>query len=227
MRSLLWKEWHEQSWKLAFSCVLLAAIAAIGLHSRILSDADTLLGTCFVGLLLPIFYCSGLIPAERAEGSFESLVALPIAPKKILLAKTILGLGQCAVPLLLAMGISLLIAGNREADSWRITSLYAHTIFAASVLLFWMLAFTSQLPSETRAALLSLGIWISLGMAGIGLKGASDALALWTPIPFALTGFVNHETSAEIWAVAVQTATALLLWFWTAARFTHNAKELV
>ena len=27
MQSLLWKEWHEQSWKLAFSCILLGAMA--------------------------------------------------------------------------------------------------------------------------------------------------------------------------------------------------------
>lgn len=226
MRSLLWKEWHEQSWKLAFSCVLLAAIAAIGLHSRIISDAETLLGTCFVALLLPIFYCSGLISAERAEGSFESLVALPVVPRKILLAKTILGIGQCAIPLLVAMAIGLFIAGNREVDSRYIISLHAHTIFAASVLLLWMLAFTSQLPSETRAALVSLGIWISLGMAAIGLKNVSDALALWTPIPFALT-FAKHDPFSEIEALVVQTAIALTLWFWTAARFTHNAKELV
>ena len=38
MHSLLWKEWHEQSWKLGFGCVVLGALALIGLHSRIIAD---------------------------------------------------------------------------------------------------------------------------------------------------------------------------------------------
>src|SRR5689334_8801214 len=41
MRSLLWKEWHEQSWKLAFGCVVLAALAVIGLRARVVAD-DTM-----------------------------------------------------------------------------------------------------------------------------------------------------------------------------------------
>jgi hypothetical protein len=38
MRSLIWKEWHEQRWQLAFGCVMLMSFAAIALRARLVSD---------------------------------------------------------------------------------------------------------------------------------------------------------------------------------------------
>jgi ABC-type transport system involved in multi-copper enzyme maturation permease subunit len=227
MRSLLWKEWHEQSWKLAFSCVLLAATAAIGLHARIISDSDMMLWVCVIGMLLPISYCSGLLPAERADGYFESLIALPVRPRKILLAKTILGIGMCILPLLLAMIISLAIAGNREADNAQIIGLFLRSIFASIILFMWMLALTSQLPGETRASLVSLGIWLGLAIFSKGIvQEESDSLAaIFTPLCYFIQP-THPSTLNTLLGTLTQSAIALLLWLWTAHRFTTNAKEL-
>src|SRR5579872_3529215 len=115
MSSLLWKEWHEQRWKLAFGCIILAAFALIGLRARIIADQMLLTWVCLMGvLLLPVLASTGLVPAERGEGTFESLLPLPISPKRILLAKTIMGMLLCAAPLAAAGIVSLLIAGGRE-----------------------------------------------------------------------------------------------------------------
>ena len=226
MRSLLWKEWHEQSWKLAFSCILLGAMAAIGLHSRIISDSDMMIWICLLGMLLPISYSSGLLPAERAEGYFESLIALPVPPRTILLAKTILGIALCIIPLLLVMMITLAMAGDLEAADAQIIALFGRSIFASAVLFIWMFALTSQLPGETRASLVSLGIWLSLAMVSLGLQVQVSHLlaALLTPVSYAL----NHGPPvADCLDIAIQGAIAVLLWFWTSRHFTTAAKELV
>jgi len=39
LRALLWKEWHEQRWRVALATVWLLGMSAIGLKTRILPDA--------------------------------------------------------------------------------------------------------------------------------------------------------------------------------------------
>ena len=36
--SLLWKEWHEQRWKLALACVMLMGYTAVALRTRVVPD---------------------------------------------------------------------------------------------------------------------------------------------------------------------------------------------
>jgi ABC-type transport system involved in multi-copper enzyme maturation permease subunit len=229
MRSLLWKEWHEQSWKLAFSCILLGAMAAIGLHSRIISDSDTMIWVCLVGMALPISYSSGLLPAERDDGYFESLIALPVTPWKILLATTFMGLVLCIVPFGLALGVTLLTAGDREMSDLAVIALYVRSIFAAVILFVWMMTLTSQLPNETRAGLLSVALlagWLMLGFGLIAFRDQKFAPTL-TPIAFALDVQKPNgregapEYLPDYWpaAVAIQLAMAAALWLWASRRF--------
>src|SRR6185437_11506303 len=79
MRSLLWKEWREQSWKLVFGSLILAAFAFIGLHARIVADELLLQWVCLLAVaLLPVLASTGLVPAERDDGTLETLFSLPI-----------------------------------------------------------------------------------------------------------------------------------------------------
>ena len=81
VRSLLWKEWHEQRWKLAFGSVILMGLVSVGLQARLLPDRDILLLAIFVGsYLLPVFVAMGLVAAEQGEGSLHTLLALPLRP---------------------------------------------------------------------------------------------------------------------------------------------------
>ena len=80
---------------------------------------------CFLGLtLLPVLSSTGLLPAERSEGSFESLLALPVPPWRILMAKTAMGIVLCAGPMFAAAVASLLVAGGRELTSDAMLVLY-------------------------------------------------------------------------------------------------------
>jgi hypothetical protein len=226
MRSLLWKEWHEQSWKLAFSCILLSAMAAIGLHTRIISDEDLMMWICLIGLLLPVSYASGLLPAERSDGFFEPLIALPIAPWKILAVKTVVGLLQCVVPIMVAMLISVLWFGGREIESASIIALYGRAAFAAILLFMWILALTSQLPSEVRAGLLGVGILICWLMIDLGLGESSYAnfTAAISPIGFVVQHTPRRESPAWKTAFVVQSIVAVLLWWWTSRRISVSVE---
>lgn len=228
MRSLLWKEWHEQSWKLAFSCILLGAMTAIGLHARIISDSDMMIWVCLIGLLLPISYCSGLLPAERADGYFESLIAIPVKPRKILLAKTALGVAMCVIPMLISMGIALVLAGSREATDDEIAALFGRSIVAAIALFMWIFAVTSQLPGETRATLVGLAVWFGLAIISMGLQTweSERIAAVFTPLYLAIEPYEHFSATPTILGITFQGGLAVLFWFWTSHRFTTTAKEL-
>jgi hypothetical protein len=220
MRNLLWKEWHEQSWKLAFGCIVLGALALIGLRARIVADETMMMWVCALGLaLLPVLSSTGLIPAERAEGSFESLLAMPIAPWRILLAKTFMGLLLCVGPLIFAAVVSLLIAGGREMYSSSVVDLYGRSILVTISLFVWMLALTARLPSEARAALVAMGIFVCwiLATEGLAVPGVPQVLLAASPLVFLRSWFSAPDAGLPTFiAPCLQLLIAAALWAMTA-----------
>src|SRR5205085_1361883 len=110
--------------------------------------------------LLPVLSSTGLVPAERGEGTLGALLALPVAPWRILGAKTLIGLALCVGPLAAAAAASLALAGGREMSGAAMLGLFARTAAATVSLFVWMLALTVRLPNEARAGLLSLGVLV-------------------------------------------------------------------
>jgi ABC-type transport system involved in multi-copper enzyme maturation permease subunit len=226
MRPLLWKEWHEQRWKLGFGCVVLCAFALIGLRTRIVPDQSIIIGACGLGvLMLPILSAAGLFPAERGEGTLDMLLALPVTRARVLAAKAILGTALCAGPLLAAAMLSILVAGGREISASAMLAIFLRAMASGVFLFVWMFGFTVRSPSEGRGAALALGIlvsWLiitsglirSTHQAGYGFPESHAPLLLWLPCPFV---FVFPPTSsATVLGIIVQAAIALVLCLLTA-----------
>ncbi len=228
MRSLLWKEWHEQAWKLGFGCVVLGAMALIGTHSRILADKVMAMWVCSLGIgLLPILSATGFVPAERSEGSLESLLSLPVRPRQILLAKLIVGALLCAAPLIVAALASLLLAGDREVTTSEMLSLFARSTLTALSLFIWMMALTIRLPSEARAAMLSVGIlilWIMI-TGTLALEEKYIPTFAWAISPMApvFHDFYDREGS-DVIAPVMHALVGLALFTWS-VRQVQNVEE--
>jgi len=229
MPSLIWKEWHEQSWKLGFGCVVLVAMAVIGLRSRIIADDSMIAWVCFLGMvLLPVLSASGLVPAERSEGSFASLLALPVSRWRILAAKTAMGLVLCAGPMIAAALGSLLVAGGREMTSAQMLALYARSTASGILLFIWMLALTIRLPNETRASLLGIGVLIFWIVATLGLAYQSVPPLAMTVSPLALVyGFFNDIAGGPplIGVLAAQIAIAIVSWWWASRQIAAEDRS--
>jgi len=230
MPNLLWKEWHEQSWKLGFGCVVLGALALIGLHSRIVDDETMMMWVSFLGMtMLPVLSSTGLVPAERGEGSLVSLLALPVKPSRILASKTAMGIALCVGPMLVAAVVSLLAAGGREMPDTVIVAFYASSTVATLSLFIWMLALTIQLPSEARAALLGVGLLVFWLMATAALAFPPSVPRLALAIsPFALVyGTAQQAVEGQsaplpvALVLAVQAGIALALWIWASRRLSN------
>jgi ABC-type transport system involved in multi-copper enzyme maturation permease subunit len=173
---------------------------------------------------------TGLVPAERAEGSFESLLAMPIAPWRILLAKTAMGILLCAGPLVAAAIVSAVISGQRKIPTIDILALYFRTILIAVALFTWMLAATSRLPSESRAAMLSVGVLILWWMITVALFSSH-----WLPpVILAISplvmigenpGFFNQQMPLH--AIALEQLTILVfVWFFALKPFARPVEAV-
>lgn len=222
MARLIWKEWREQRWKIGFGCVVLCAFALIGLRTRAVDDQSILIGTCAMGvLLLPILAAAGLVPAERDEGTMGLLLAMPVAPWKVLAAKTLLGAALSAVPLIAAACVSLAIARGREISMPATLAIYARAIATALCLFVSMFALTVRSESEGRAAGLAVGalvLWLLVtsglvrSVVGAGSLKTNDLLLLPTPFVFV---FADDGAALAIGTV-LQLAIAVGLWLWAA-----------
>jgi hypothetical protein len=238
MRSLLWKEWHEQRWKLAFGSLILGAFALIGLRARVVADELLLESLCFLAVtLLPVLAGTGLVAFEREEGTFESLLSLPVAPVRIFLVKTVMGVVLTAGPVIVAAVVSLAIAGGREMSRAAITLLYLESLAATLSLFFWIFTLTVRLPTETRASLIAMAVVIMWLIVALGLTQSSQTplfrnhqivadqppapSPLWTVCPFVfLIPPKNITTGLILEAVFVQTGIATVLVLWASRRFT-------
>src|SRR5688500_5636332 len=102
-RSLVWKEWHEQRWRLWFGAALLGMFTLIGLRTRIMPDEQIVIFAMIVGgIFFPLMVAMGLIAPERAEGTIVRLLALRVPRCKVLVAKTFAGAIVCVSALLVA-----------------------------------------------------------------------------------------------------------------------------
>jgi len=225
MRNLLWKEWHEQSWKLGFACIVLGALALIGMRSRILADQTMAMWVCCLGImLLPLLSSTGLVPAERSEGTLESLLVLPVSARKILVAKTVMGIALCVLPMIVAALASVLVTGNREYPASAMLGMYGRFTVASLYLFIWMLALTIHLPSETRAGALAMGMVIFWGLATAGFAEPSTprSLAAISPLaPVYVYGSAFERCPPLVVMVLVPAVIAVILWNWACKRLTN------
>jgi len=234
MRSLLWKEWHEQRWKLAFGSLILGAFALIGLRARVVADELLLEWLCFLSVvLLPVMASTGLIASEREERTIESMLSLPVAPARIFWIKTLIGVLLTAGPLVVAGVISLIVAGGRELSTPAMALFFAKSIAAALSLFFWMFALTVRLPTETRASLIAMAVVVMWLLISLGITQASEASVfhprpvdqpppsnLWLACPFVF--LIPPKTTTAGFVVAslfVQAAIAAMLLFWASRQF--------
>ena len=242
MRSLLWKEWHEQRWKLAFGSLILGAFALIGLRTRIVPDQSVLEWLCFLAVtLVPVLASTGLIAAEREDGTFRMLMSLPVAPGRILWVKVGIGVLLTAGPIWVAMVVSLLVAGGREMTAGDMTLLYVRSLATALGLFFWMFALTARLPTETRASLIAMAVVIAWLIVVVGMSHSWETplyhnpMAVppakpetpsigWTVCPYVfLLAPENFSAWRMIGSALVQVLIAWLLMFWVSRRFAPAA----
>ena len=218
IRMLIWKEWREQRWKLALGCVLLVGFTLIGLRSRLATDLGILaMGMCLGGFLFPILVAMDLVAAERADGTMNSLLQLPVHPPTVLAVKLLIATAACVVPVLAAGLAAWWIAGGREVGPSHIWRVCLGTAGLAASVLIWASAFAIRQRTEARAALAAMGVlagWALLAMIYGGVRyGLPDEALVVLPGSFLLAIDPSEAGSlSRVYRVQGLYAAVLLVW---------------
>jgi hypothetical protein len=183
-RALLAKEWHEQRWRFALGTVVMAAMLAGLLRAQVIPfNEASLLIYWPVGIVLVIFLAMGPVAAERADRTWEFLLAQPVSRSRVLVAKWLVGLIQLVGILLVSTVAGVLAMASRGMASF--TSL------------------TADIVRETRnadIASVTFAEWVQshpIYWVCLLALGATVALASWyTPLFFILTRARNEFAAA-------------------------------
>ena len=231
-RSLVWKEWHEQRWRLWFGVALLATFTAIGLRTRIMPDEQIVILTIMIGgMVFPLMVAMGLVAPERAEGTIVRLLALPVPTWKVVAAKGLVGVIVCVAPVIVSAVIALIIAGNREMPWDMLLRLYGIALGVTLSTFSWLAAIGIRQPSEARAGLIGIGVvvgwFLLIGIAAAVRQEVWEVSHLeeWTgalsPIGFVL---INDGPIPTGTVIGLQIVSMALLWAWSAWRIGKPGK---
>jgi hypothetical protein len=113
LKSILWKEWREQRWKLAFGTVLLVFVTGSLAAARLTSDREiyVVIGI-FGGMILALYSAMGTFAPEHTNGTTGFLAARPVNPRTVFLVKWFFGWLNFAIPIVLCCGILYFIQGR-------------------------------------------------------------------------------------------------------------------
>jgi len=209
LKALLWKEWHEQRWRMALACVWLMGATAIGLKTRLVVDA-IILGLIAVpmAVLLPVFAGMGLFAEERQAKTMAFLQMQPAQRWQILLAKVGMGLLVFVVPLTATFGLVLIFVGPRELPLTFMWFGYVVVLGFSVVLYLWqILAGLGAKRQETYAVTCAavLGVWMTQGLlVDEFARGTAWESWVWKINPFAWVELLDaweYRTSMEIWTM--------------------------
>jgi ABC-type transport system involved in multi-copper enzyme maturation permease subunit len=232
IKPLIWKEWHEQRWKLILGCVLLIGYTAIGLQSRLWPDMFIVFSTCgWAAPFLPIFVVMGLFSVEKQDGTFERLLSLPIKVWKIFAVKLMVGGIICILPMLSSMLVSVVIAAGREMTAWRIISPYLGSMAFILTMFIWSASIGVRQPTEARSALVGIVIFIVwAAVVMIADEMIARPIDRWslaiTPFGFFEIGW-DRDYSLLPKTIPIQLLLAGCLIVWGARRFSRLEKTKI
>ncbi|MBP8304390.1 MAG: hypothetical protein KBE04_09715 [Phycisphaerae bacterium] len=106
-QALLWKEWAEHRWKMAFGTVMMASFSGALFAWGGISNRESMILILAVGcLLLSILNAMGSFAQEHNEGTALFLATRPMEIRKVFLCKWMVGWANTVIPLL-ACGLTL------------------------------------------------------------------------------------------------------------------------
>jgi hypothetical protein len=113
---IIWKEWHEQRWKLVFGTVMMLFFAGAMAAARVMTSKEAVVGVwVFGGFILSLYSAMGAFAPEWTGGTLTFLVSKPLNPGKVFLAKWLFGWLNVIVPMAACGLLALLIDGRRLA----------------------------------------------------------------------------------------------------------------
>ncbi len=194
--NLIWKEWHEQKWKLLALTVIALSVCVAMLSQDVHSAEFALVSTMWAFVMFaPTFVAMGVSAGEHASGVIRFVRAQPVPAWKVATARCLAGVCLLIIPILCSSLLCWLAAfawpqsGPYSVRTASLSGLPDEWTFslklvvltgiglAASVNLYaWIVAITVNQRTEFRAGLIGLLVTVVLFVLGsVGLDGQESS----------------------------------------------------
>ena len=194
--NLIWKEWHEQKWKLLALTVIALSVCVAMLSQDIHNAEFALVSTMWAFVMFaPTFVAMGVSAGEHASGVIRFVRAQPVPVWKVATVRCLAGLCLLITPILCSSLLCWLAAfawpqrGPYSVRTASLTGLPDEWTFslklvvltgiglAACVNLYsWIVAITVNQRTEFRVGLIGLLVTVVLFFLGsVGLDGQESS----------------------------------------------------
>ena len=200
-RSLLWKEWRENLWKLWFCGAASVAFTVMLFRVRIIPDVSNCVLISVVQMfVVPVVYALDIFSGEVSNRTIHLLFKIPVPRWMLFFSKyfvSVLGM----VLIFLASGVLMeLLAHGREA---RVLFLLKANLLCGTAGLFlftWFCAFGCQSRSEAGSLVAMFGVFIGWGVV---IFWATLCEVAWAGrfVPYTLA---RIGQAGPIWAILLQ-----------------------
>ena len=183
--ALMWKEWREQRWRFLLGTLVVTGLLASLMRAQVIPPREAALFVCWpVGILMTIFLAMGSVAAERADRTWEFLVARPVARSEVLQAKWLVGALQLTAMMLIATAAGMLALWSRTRFCMPLTERFLPAP-PSDLMRMWVYDFDVL---YTYRPVLWLGC--------CGLVATLTLLCCYTPLFFILARARNEFTAA-------------------------------
>ncbi|MHC5061999.1 MAG: hypothetical protein ACYTFK_13045 [Planctomycetota bacterium] len=159
IKPLIWKEWHEQRWKLAFGTVMLAFFTGSLIAVRLTTSNESIVAVLFFGgIILSLYSAMGVFAPERVAGTTTFLASKPIAAWKVFACKWFFGWLNFVVPMLVSVLCLQFAAFEWPTGSFLVRAMFA-SICLATMFYSMTCCFAPRNSSEAFVGFIGLIIF--------------------------------------------------------------------
>ena len=200
-RMLLWKEWHENLWKLLFCGAASVAFTVMLFRIRIVPDLSNCVLISVVQMfVVPVVYSLDIFSGEVSNRTIHLLFKIPVKRWMIFFSKYLVAVIGMVLIFVLTGVLMELLGRGREA---RVLFLLKTNLLCGTAGLFlftWFCAFGCQSRSEAGSLGAMFGVFIGWGIA---FFWATICEVSWA-VPFTPYSLANLAESSHIVAIFLQ-----------------------
>lgn len=164
-RRLLWKEWRENQWKLAFGGAVSLAFTALLFRIRLFPDSANCTIISFAQMLIvPVVYALDIFSGEIGSRTIHLLFKFPIPRWKIFFSKYLVCFAGIVIIFLLTGLLMEIMGQGREAEAGFLFKFNAAFGAAALLLFTWFCGFGAQSRSEAGSLVAMFGVMVGWGI---------------------------------------------------------------
>lgn len=227
VRALIWKEWKEQRWKIAYGCTLMTGICLVNHVSRMM-EMWLAIGLLIPigGFLLPLLAAVSVTATDREDGSLGFALCMPAKASVQFSVRLLSALAACLTPLFVTMVLCLPLIGP-DVSLRMILGGFASISWVAVNVVVWAAILGMKQPTEARAAAVGIIVLFVLLVCPSVLDPLSRLwVQQWLEAfhPFIVLDWESLQRSGRVSArlvraLLVQSAMLALLWGWGQRRF--------